>query len=158
MPKQIDIQFADERLLVQAQIFWPSRGKGSPVTFILDTGSPITMLSETGMKKMGVSFADLKHSMEACGGLGGKTETFDMEDVMILFPCVTGGTLEYHVDALKIVKNNVMKEVHKTHNKVRMTKQLQMDTPSLLGMDFLSKTNAQVGLDFKCRTGILTIN
>jgi hypothetical protein len=125
------------------------QGVQGAVTFLIDTGSDITSIGEKDGLAMGLDVKDLpRYTERPVVGIGGKTDTYVIEDAIIIlshkltdeFICLDQ-TLYYH-------KAKRYKKV-KQKGGFRYAEQAISRAPSILGMDVMKKMGLILHLDWK---------
>ncbi len=130
-----------------AEVIWKTKNSHSAVNFAVDTGANDLTLSQADALKLGAELRDLPRSRRMIGGIGGRADCFEIDDLILVFPCSPSGTVFTEIRTVDVVKAPTV-ERHKDHRKGVITER-KMSIPSLMGRNFLKSMHATLFWNFK---------
>lgn len=114
---------------VKAKIICEQLNIRRSVKFLLDIGAAVTVISDKDVIRLKVDYNKLEKPKKGISGIGGKVETYLMDDVKILFESDQGE----HVESM----DRIFVTRHKPRNNEE--REIVKLIPSLLGRDILNK-------------------
>ncbi len=148
MPNRVPISIPLEgHPFVTAEVFWKTTGAHSAINFAVDTGATDITISQADALKLGAELRDLTRSKRTIGGIGGRADCFEMEDLVLVFLCSPNGTFFAEIKKVDVVRAPEV-ERHKDRGKGVVTAR-KISIPSLMGRNFLKSKRATLYWNFE---------
>ncbi len=104
MPFRIPVHISDAGPpFVVARAYWLKKGSTAKVGLLVDTGAFDISLSEDTVKALGGRLKDLPRSRTSVTGIGGRARVFEMDNVVLFFPCEGGRSWDVQLDTGRVI-------------------------------------------------------